>query len=110
MSTEIFERRAFEVFDTTEINESLLLSYKQLSFAIRDHCDTLTLNRTSFQRNLHGTTVSSIPTIYGDDSIYIALRENLLKIFKRDPLIKNYFQLEFADDDMLIIKTIAQHD
>jgi hypothetical protein len=109
MSTGIFERRAFEVFDTTEINEPLLLLYKQLSFAIRDHCDTLTLDRTSFQRNLHGTTVSTIPTIYGNDSIYIALKENLLKIFKRDPLIKKYFQLEFADD-MLIIKTIAQHD
>jgi hypothetical protein len=110
MSSEIFEKRAFEVFDTTEINEPLLMLYKQLSFAIRDHCDTMTLDKTSLRRILRDKTVSTFPTIYGDTSIYSILKANLIKIFERDPLVRQYFRLEYGDDDTLIIKVIGISD
>jgi hypothetical protein len=105
-SSEISDERALEVFDTTEINEPLLLLYKQLIFAIRDHCDTMALDKTSLQRILRGKTVSTLPTIYGNDSIYAVLRVNLIKIFERDPVVNKYFRLDNTDDDTLIVKAI----
>jgi hypothetical protein len=110
MSSEISDGRAFDVFDTTEINEPLLMLYKQLSFAIRDHCDTMILDKTSLRRTLHGKTISTFPMIYEDTSIYSILKANLIKIFERDPLVKQYFQLEYVDDDTLIIKVIGISD
>ena len=107
MSSEIFDKRPFEVFDTPEINEPLLMLYKQLSFAIRDQCDTMTLDNTSFRRVLGGKTVSTFPTIHGTTSIYSILKTNLIKIFERDDLVQQYFRLEYVDDDKLMIRVVG---
>jgi hypothetical protein len=48
------------------------------------------------------------PLIYGDTSIYDAIRTNFAKILDRDDLIKQYFRVEHIDQDNIVLKTAKE--
>ena len=101
-----FNRRAFEVFKTDELNEPLLMIYQHLQLALREKCDELILSREELVHITKDGTVKRLPMVYGNTSLYSVFKDSLLEIFERDPLVKEYFQLEQMGDDNLVIKRI----
>jgi hypothetical protein len=103
---ELLKNRPFEVFGAEEINELLLMIYVQLQIALRHNSDVLVLNTEELKHVTDDVVVERFTMPFGNISIYSAARQNLLQIFERDDLVKQYFQLDHADDDNLVVRTI----
>ena len=103
-SSELFKGRAFEVFDSSEVNEVLLAAYSELSYAIRDSSDLVILDRKALVHIRDGHIAGRWSMIYGSTSIYDMARKNLLKILELDGKVKQYFQLEYVDENNLRIR------
>lgn len=103
---ELLENRPFEVFADEDINEALLMIYQHLRIALRHNSDVLVLNKEELKHITDEAVVQRFTMLFGNTSICSAVRKNLLKIFEHDELVKQYFQLEQADDDSLIVRII----
>jgi len=98
--------RAIEVFKNSEINEFVFASYRELNYALREHSDSIELNKLELVHVANGITTVRFPMIYGNDSVYDVFRRSILEIFRRDGLVKQYFCLASADSNSLTIKVI----
>lgn len=103
---ELLKNRAFEVFAPEDINELLLTIYLHLQIALRHNSDVLVLNIEELKHVTDEVVVERFTMPLGSTSIYSAFRKNLLKIFERDDLVKQYFQLEHADNDSVIVRVV----
>jgi hypothetical protein len=101
---EALEKHEIEVFSDEELNYFIQGMYILIRVAVRDNCDTFTINRTEVKRSKGGVVIGTTPLVYSTESVYSIMRESLLKIVERDALVQRHFQLEYADDDQLIYR------
>ena len=100
-----FKRRAFEVFDNSEISEPLLMVYHYLGW-MGKHKSGVEINSFEFSHSgisylFNGKEVLSLPD--SNSGLFFDLhKKSFIMVFERDILVQEHFRLHVVDDRLVV--------
>jgi hypothetical protein len=102
--------RELVVFKVEELDEFVQGIYILLRVAVRQECDTFTIDTSEIIWSRGGIVIGSFPLILRTQSIYPIMRASLLKIIERDSVVRQHLQRIEPADGRLAYKIVYDQD